>query len=169
MGVVHLGCAFKKTGVQVEHITGVSLSAGGSSQKEGHLSVGDGLLGEIVVDDEGVLAVVSEELTNSATGVRGQELEGSSLGGGGSNDDGVAERVVILEHLHDVGNGGSLLTDSDVDAVESLGVLSSGVIESTLLVNDGINSDSSFACLSVTNDKLSLASADGDLYKLAIN
>jgi hypothetical protein len=169
VGVVHLGCALKKTGVQVEHITGVGLSAGGSSQKERHLSVGDGLLGEIVVDDEGVLAVVSEELTNSAAGVRGQELKGSSLGGGGSNDDGVAEGVVILEHLHDVGNGGSLLTDSDVDAVQSFGVLSSGVVESTLLVNDGINSDSSLAGLSVTNDKFSLTSADRDLYKLGIN
>ena len=65
--------------MEIEDITGVGLSAGGSSQKERHLSVGDGLLGEIVVDDEAVLAVVSEVLTNSAAGVGSQELEGSGL------------------------------------------------------------------------------------------
>ena len=75
----HLSCALKKTGVQVEHITWVGLSAGWASKKERHLSVGDGLLGEIVVDDEAVLAVVSEVLTNGTAGVGGQELEGCSF------------------------------------------------------------------------------------------
>jgi hypothetical protein len=150
--------------MQIEHITGVGLSAGRSSQKERHLSVGNSLLGQIVVDNEAVLAVISEELTNSAAGVGGQELQGSSLGGGGSNDDGVLERVVISEDLHDVGNGRSLLADGDVDAVESLGVLSGHVEEGSLLVDDGVNSNSGLAGLSVTNDKLSLASANGDLW-----
>lgn len=66
VGLVHLRCAFKKTGVEVEHITGVSLTTGGSSEEERHLTVGYGLLGQIVVDDEGVLGVVSEELTDGA-------------------------------------------------------------------------------------------------------
>lgn len=79
MGVVHLGCTLEETRVEIEDITGVSLTTGGTSEEEGHLSVGDGLLGEIVVDDQGVLAVVSEVLTDGAARVGSQELEGGSL------------------------------------------------------------------------------------------
>ena len=76
---------------------------------------------------------------------------------------------MILKHLHDVGNGRSLLTDGDVDAVKSGAVPSVGVVEGSLLVDDGINSDSGLAGLSVTNDKFSLTSADGDLLFKFIN
>jgi hypothetical protein len=77
--VVHLGCTLEETRVEIEDITGVSLTTGGTSEEEGHLSVGDGLLGEIVVDDQGMLAVVSEVLTDGAARVGSQELEGGSL------------------------------------------------------------------------------------------
>ena len=129
MGVVHLSCTLEETRVEIEDITGVGLTTGGSSEEERHLSVGDGLLGEIVIDNQGVLAVVSEVLTDGAAGVGSQELEGSSLRGGGGNDDGVLEGVVIAEDLHDVGDGRSLLTDGNVDTEESLGVVGVGVVE----------------------------------------
>jgi len=64
VGLVHLGCALKKTRMQVEDITWVSLTTGGSSEEKGHLSVSDGLFGEIVIDDEGVLGVVTEVLSD---------------------------------------------------------------------------------------------------------
>ena len=115
--VVHLRRALKETRVQIEDVAGVGLTTGGTSQEEGHLSVGDGLLGEIVVDDQGVLPVVSEVLTDGAARVRSQELKRGSLGGGGGNDDGVLEGVVIAEDLDDVGDGGPLLANGDVDAV----------------------------------------------------
>ena len=169
VGVVHLSSTLEKTRVEIEDITGVGLTTRRTSEEERHLSVGDGLLGEIVVDNEGVLAVVSEVLTDGAARVGSQELEGSSLGGGGGNDDGVLEGIVITEDLNDVGDGGSLLADGDVDAVESLGVVAVGVIEGRLLVDDGINGDGSLSSLSVTNDQLSLASTNGDLLIYFIN
>ena len=70
---------------------------------------------------------------------------------------------MIFKDLHDVGDGGSLLADSDVDAVKLLGVLSVGVVEGGLLVDDGIDGDGSLSSLSVTNDELSLATTNGDL------
>ena len=70
---------------------------------------------------------------------------------------------MIFKDLHDVGDGGSLLADSDVDAVKLLGVLGVGVVEGGLLVDDGIDGDGSLSSLSVTNDQLSLASTNGDL------
>lgn len=147
--------------MEIEDITGVSLTTRRSSEEKRHLSVGDSLLGEIVVDDEGVLGVVTEELTNGAAGVGGQELEGSGVGGSGSDDDGVLEAVSLLEESHDVGHGRSLLADGDVDAVEGLGVVAS--FEDGLLVEDGVDGDGGLAGLSVSNNKLTLASANGHL------
>lgn len=71
---------------------------------------------------------------------------------------------MVLQHLHDVGNSGSLLSDGDVDAVKSLGVVRVGVIESSFLVNNGIDSNSGLAGLSISNDQLSLSSSNGDLF-----
>ena len=50
--VVHLGRTLEETRVQVEDITGVGLTTGGTTQQEGHLTVSDGLLGQVIVDDE---------------------------------------------------------------------------------------------------------------------
>lgn len=62
--VVHLGGTLEKTRVEVENVTGVGLTSGGTTKQQGHLTVGNGLLGQIVVDDEGVLAVVTEPLSD---------------------------------------------------------------------------------------------------------
>jgi hypothetical protein len=51
------------------------------------LTIGDGLLGQIVVDDEGVHAVVAEELAHGAAGVGSQVLQGGSIGGSSRNDN----------------------------------------------------------------------------------
>jgi len=164
--LVHLSCTLEETGMKIENITGVSLTTRGSSEEEGHLTVSNSLLGEIVVDDKGVLGVVTEVLTNGASGVRSQELEGSGLGGGGSNDDGVLEGVSLVEESNDVGDGGSLLADSDVDAVEGLGVVTG--LEGSLLVEDSVNGNSGLASLSISNNELTLASANGHLYNLLL-
>lgn len=63
--VVHLGSTLQETRVQVEHITGVGLTSGGSAEKQRHLAVGNGLLRKIVVDHESVLSGVPEVLGDS--------------------------------------------------------------------------------------------------------
>ena len=58
--VAHLGGTLEETRVEVEDVTGVSLTTGGTTEKQRHLTVGNGLLGQIVVDDKSVLAVITE-------------------------------------------------------------------------------------------------------------
>ena len=159
--LVHLGSTLEKTRVEIEDITRVSLTTRRTSEKKGHLTVGDGLLGKIVIDDKSVLGVVTEVLANSAAGVRGQELEGSGIRGSSSNNNGVLHAVSLLKEAHNVGNGGALLADGDVDAVKGLGVVTS--LEDSLLVDDGVDSDGGLAGLSVTNDQLTLATANRHL------
>ena len=114
----------------------------------------------LLVDDDGVLAVVTEPLANGAAGERSKVLERSGLGGSGGDNDGVLHGVVLLESLDELGDGGSLLTDGNVDAVKLL--LLVATLVPSVLVQDGVESDSGLSGLTVTNDKLTLATSDGN-------
>jgi hypothetical protein len=87
-------------------------------------------------------------------------LKRSGLRGGGGNNDGVFHGVVLLQSLDKLGNSGTLLTDGDVDAVELLGLVVAVV--PTLLVEHGIEGDGSLASLTITDNQLTLTTADGN-------
>merc|ERR1712070_844517 len=63
------------------------------------------------------------------------------------------------ERLHQLSNGRALLADGNVDAVERLGIVALGIDE--LLVDDGVDRHRGLASLTVANDQLTLAAADG--------
>jgi hypothetical protein len=88
-------------------------------------------------------------------------LQGSGLRGGGSNDNGVLHGVVLLKGLDELSDGGTLLADGNVDTVQLLALVG-GVVVPTLLVQDGVKSDGSLAGLTVTDNQLTLTTADGD-------
>merc|ERR1719464_1485787 len=158
--VRHLGGSLQQTGVKVENVTGVGLTTGRTSQQQRHLSVGHGLLGQVVKDDDSVHAVVSEVFTHGAAGIGGQVLQGSGVRGGSGHNDGVLHSVGVGETLYNLGDGGSLLADSNVDTVQlGLGIIS--LVES-LLVDYCVDGDGGFASLSVTNDELTLSTTNGD-------
>jgi hypothetical protein len=103
---------------------------------------------------------VSKKKWVHTSGEGSKVLKRSGLRGGGSNDDGVLHGVVLLKGLDKLGNSGSLLADSNVDTVELLGLVV-GVVPA-LLVENGVKSNGSLAGLTVTNDKLTLATANGN-------
>ena len=105
-----------------------------------------------------MFAVVSEPLSHSTTREGGQELKRSCLGGGSSDDDRVLHGIVLLEGLDELGDGRSLLADSDVDTVELLDFVVSVI--PLLLVQDGVDGDGRLSSLTITNDKFSLSSTD---------
>lgn len=85
-------------------------------------------------------------------------LKGSSLRGGGGNDGTVLHGVVLLKGLDELSDGGPLLTNGNVDTVE-LALLVAAVVPS-LLVKHGVESDGSLTSLTVTNDQLTLTTAN---------
>jgi hypothetical protein len=50
--------------VEVEDVTGVSLTSGGTTEQQRHLAVSNSLLGQIVEDDQRVLSIVTEPFTD---------------------------------------------------------------------------------------------------------
>ena len=59
--LVELGGALEQAGMQIEHVARIGLAARRAAQQQRHLAVGDRLLGEVVVDDDRVHAVVAED------------------------------------------------------------------------------------------------------------
>lgn len=99
-------------------------------------------------------------LSHGATSEGSNVLQRSGLGSGSGNNDGVLHGVVLLKGLDELSNGGSLLSDGNVDAVELLGLVV-GVVP-PLLVKHGIEGDSGLSGLTVTNDQLTLTTSNGN-------
>ena len=51
-----LGCAFQQTGMQVKDIAGVSLTSRRTADQQRQGTVSHGVLGQVIVDDQDVLA-----------------------------------------------------------------------------------------------------------------
>ena len=149
-GFAHARGAFEQTAVQIEHVAGIGFTAGRTAQQQRDLAVRPGLLGQVVIDDQGVLAAVAEVLAHGAAGVGRDVLHGGGLGGRGGHDDRVRHRAVLFELAHDVGDGRGLLADRDVHAEEVL----------ALLVDDGVHRHRGLAGLAVADDQFALAAAD---------
>ena len=87
LGVAHLGGSLQETRVKVENVTRVGFTTWWTSQKERHLTVSNGLLGQIVENDKSVHAIVTEKFTHGATGVGGQVLQRSGIRGSSRDDN----------------------------------------------------------------------------------
>src|SRR5690606_15038746 len=85
--VVELCSAFEKTGVQVENVARISFAARRTTQQKRHLTISDGLLGQIVIAYEGVLAVVTEIFAHRAARKRCEILHRSRIGSGSRDND----------------------------------------------------------------------------------
>lgn len=93
------------------------------------------------------------------TGEGSQVLQRGSLGSSGSDDDGVLHGVVLLQGLDELRDSGTLLANGDVDTVQLLGFV--GGVVPPLLVQHGVKGDGSLAGLTITNDQLTLTTANG--------
>jgi len=101
-----------------------------------------------------MLAIVTEVLAHGGASVRCQELEGSGVRGGGSNDDAVAHCPLFVELPDKLSDGGTLLANANINAREG--------IRLGLLVDDGINRNGGLTGLTITDDQLTLTTTDGD-------
>src|ERR1700761_1696273 len=156
--LVELRRALEQAGVQIEHVARVGFAARRAAQQQRHLAVSDGLLGQVVIDDDGVHAVVAEIFAHGAAGERRDVLHRRRIRRGRGDDDRIFQRALLFEHLDELRHGGALLADRDVDAIQ-LDVLV-GLRVERLLVENGVERDRGLAGLAVADDQLALAAAD---------
>ena len=90
--------ALEQPAVEVEHVAGIGFAARRPLQHERHLPVGHGVLGQIVVDDQRVHAVVHEPLAHRRAGKRREVLAGRRVRRRRGDDDRVGHRAGFFEH-----------------------------------------------------------------------
>src|SRR6185436_6520041 len=83
-------------------------------------------------------------------GVRRDVLQRRRLRGRGHDHRGEGHRSSVFEDLHDLGHGGALLPDGDVEAEDVL----------PLLIDDRVDADGGLAGAAVADDQLALTAAD---------
>ena len=83
--------------MQVEDVAGVGLAARRAAEQQRHLAIGPGVLGEVVVDDQRVAAVLHELLAHGGAREWRDVLERGRVGRGGDDDDRVLHRAVLLQ------------------------------------------------------------------------
>src|SRR5262245_29803379 len=160
VGVVHLGGAFEQPRVQIEYVAGIGFAAGRTAQQQRHLAVGDGLLRRIVVDDHRVHAAIAEIFAHCAAGKRREVLYGRGGRRRPTQSHCIVRRAILLQYLGELHDGGALLADGNIDAIQ-LDLLVAGSVE-RFLIQDCIERNRGLAGLAIADDQLALAAADGD-------
>ena len=84
--------------MKVENISGISFATGWATKNQGHLTIGNSLLGKVIEDNQDVLTLVHEILGESTSGVGSEELVGCRVRSASSNDDGVVESAGFFEN-----------------------------------------------------------------------
>ena len=77
---VHTGSTLQQTGVQVKHVPRVCLTSWWAAKQKGYLPVGNRLFGEVIIDDQGVAAVVAEVFRHGAGDCPGRSHGRSAYG-----------------------------------------------------------------------------------------
>ena len=145
--VAQLDRALEKTRVKIENVARIRLTAGRPAQQQRELAVGLRLFGEIIVDNQRVLALaVHEVLGHGRTRVGSDVLKGRRIRGARRHDNGVVHGTVLLKLVHDAGHRRLLQTNRDIDADDV----------AALLVEDGVDGDRGLTGLAVTDNELAL-------------
>ena len=130
----------------VEDVTRKSFAGRRPSEQQGELPVGNRLLGQVVIDDQRVLAAVPVVLSHGTTRERSKVLQRGRVTGTGRDDNSVVHGAMLSESLHHLGHRGLFLANGNIDADHIL----------ALLIDDGIHPDGGLANLAVADDQLTL-------------
>ena len=123
------------------------------------------MLGQVVVDDQRVHAVVHEPLAHRRAGERRQVLARGRVRCGRRQDDAVGHRAGLFEHRDDAGDRRLLLADGDVDAVERPVARIAGRFGGPVqprLADHRVDADRRLAGRAIADDQLALSAADRD-------
>ena len=151
--------------MEVEDVTGIRFTARGAAKDQRDLAIGHGVLGKIIIDDEGVHPVVHEPFTDCGTGIGSQILIGGGIGRGSDDNAGVIHGTLGLKRRDGARHVRELLPDHNVDTVKRLVVFQRAFLGSAVLTglgNDGVDRNGGLAGGTVTDDELTLTTADRD-------
>ena len=94
-GIVKLCCPLEESGVEVENISWIGLPPGGTTQEKRELAVGHSVLREIIVDYQGMTAMVADVFAYGTATIRGDVLKRRGFRCRSCNDHRVVHCAVL--------------------------------------------------------------------------
>ncbi len=91
--------------MQIEDIARICFTSRRTLEQQRKGTVSDRVLGEIIVDDEDILALIGEILAHRAAGIRRDVLQRGKLRSRCGNDNRIGHCLRLCELLHDIRNG----------------------------------------------------------------
>ena len=110
--------ALEQARVQIKDIARISFASGRTLQHERNLAIRDGVLRQIVINDQRVHAVIHEPLAHGRAGERREILIRGRVGSRRGDDRRVRHRAFLFENGERARDVGILLADRDVDAIK---------------------------------------------------
>ena len=149
---VHFGATLEQARMQVEHVARIGFSAWRTAQQQTHRAIRDGVLRQIIVNDQGVFAVVAEIFAHRGSGIRRDVLQRGGIVGARHNHNRVLHRAAFFQLRHQSRNRALLLANRDIDA-ENAG---------RALIDNRVNRNTGFSGLAVADNQFALAATDGN-------
>jgi hypothetical protein len=144
--------ALEQPRVNIKDVAGKGLATRGTAQQQGEFAIGAGVMGEIVVNNQHIAALLHEMLRDAGGGVRSDVGEPRRIVALGHDHHGVIQCFLFPQGGHDFRHGGRPLADGAIDAEHILAAL----------VEDGVDGDGGLAGLAVTENQFALAAPDGN-------
>ena len=136
--------------MQIEDISRISLTSRCSFQKQGKCTICSCMLTQIIVYNKDIFAIFHPLLTDCTACIWCDVLQWRKLTGSRCNYGRICHSSVFFQCLYNRCNGGSFLSDCDINSLHTL----------SLLVDNGIHSNRCLSCLTVSDDQLSLSTSN---------
>ena len=141
--------------MQVKYISRVSLTPWRTTKQQRNLTICYGLFRQIVVDYQCWQTQIAEILTNCTSCHWSKELQRCWVRSGSGYNYCVSHSTTLLQRFHNLLYSRLFLSTSNIDTIYRV-----SFFVKLFLVDNGIQSDGSFTCLTVTNNQLTLTSSD---------
>ena len=138
--------------MDIEDVAWERFAARRAAHQQGQLAVGVGVLGQVIINDQRVAALIAEVLRDRGAGIGREVLHAGRVGGLGDHDDRAVERADVVERVADRQRAREPLADHHIDA-DDLGVALRG---------HDVERERGLADVAIPDDQLSLAAADRD-------
>jgi len=142
--------------MEVEDIPRISFASRWPAQDQGNFPVGNGLFGQVIVNNQGMAPGITKIFPYGSSGKRSKILHGCRITRCGRDNGGIFHGSVLLQGVDYGGHSGSFLADGHIYAINGISGQEIG-----FLVYDRIYGNGGLSGLPVSDDQFPLSPAYG--------
>ena len=120
MSRVKASGTLQQAGVYRKHVTGIGFTSGWAAQQQRQFAVGFGMGTEVIVNHQGIAALLHPVLGDSTTAERCQMLQAGQCTGFGDDNGSVVQRTEFAQDVNGIDHCRAFLTNQHINTVHIL-------------------------------------------------